>query len=1066
MRFTDKYKGNLPVILHSPAEFALRDRPMSVSAAYRVQNGKTPDKLYIYVKNGGKYAMQATDSYTTDVNGCRTAYEIYTGSIPTENLKGDTVEYYVGEDCYSGDFSDCLSTKLYSEDKLPPEPALILTEIYERPKGRGFGYLEVMNPSDNDTDLYDYEFLIFDNKTHAEGNPTCRLPMSDEKGKNVLAAGEFAAIWGITEKNLDKNGRMWCTSEDFLEDFNGEFTNRNLGVTAEEARIIPVKYYKEDETGKKTSLDGIADVPTNHRASVLYIVPRGKDTADAIYTCVYSTCFGSWDTPVKRSSYWKTDVRNPSSGVNICHYAMATPGFAGRGQAKHNVYAGAPVIIPIFPDSNIYIGDGDCDVRFACIPTDGTKITDARIFIENNGKEEKIEAYEAEDGLFHATVPYEFIRSNESLTYRCEASDGTRTYGSKGEKISVFISDNEGPCIIDMVPSEGYAYDGRAECEIKTSFYDVSGVDVSSCLIKLDGKNITPLTRINQTGLRYSAQLKAGGHRLHMLIFDNVGNVTKKSVNFTVSDMKELNAYRGQVHCHTADSDGTGTPADAYEYAKNEGGVDFFAVTDHSHYVDKAKYDALVKTADRLNVPGKFAAIYGWEMTWNNSCGFWGHTNVLNTRDYVQNMNNMNEPQLFEWLKKRPESVAMFNHPGYAWGNFDEFAHKTDDADKVHCLSEIKSPAYDFEYMHLLAKGWHAAPVSNEDNHGANWTTATPSDGYVLAPALTRENVIDAFRARRTYVSSDKTLKLVYKVNGEWLGSHLNNPDKLRFEISLSTESIGGIGLVELIGEDDIVVASKNCRGIREFVWKPVLNPDFDYYYLRITSKEQYCVTSPVWIDNREAPTISAMNYTPSYNSTDTAAVSFEISNKTENAMRDVRVAFILSPDNGFRMGEAVSFKTVHIGKLAEGQTVKASSILPECPGLRRVTALVSAARGTKKLFATASLMMCPVQIVGVMPKSSPVQKNGVAIDNPFPYITVINQSPKDIALSGGKICQWAKFGKLPPEDRILATDKIVLKARSSLVIWDRNGNTELTVQDFNERYDTDFVEGESILRF
>ena len=47
----------------------------------------------------------------------------------------------------------------------------------------------------------------------------------------------------------------------------------------------------------------------------------------------------------------------------------------------------------------------------------------------------------------------------------------------------------------------------------------------------------------------------------------------------------DLNAYFGLLHGHTSYSDGLGTPDDAYESAK-EAGLDFFAVTEHTH--DKA----------------------------------------------------------------------------------------------------------------------------------------------------------------------------------------------------------------------------------------------------------------------------------------------------------------------------------------------------------------------------------------------------------------------------------------------------------------------------------------------
>ena len=42
-----------------------------------------------------------------------------------------------------------------------------------------------------------------------------------------------------------------------------------------------------------------------------------------------------------------------------------------------------------------------------------------------------------------------------------------------------------------------------------------------------------------------------------------------------------MNVYSGNLHSHTAYSDGTGTPAQVYQFARASG-LDFYAITDHS----------------------------------------------------------------------------------------------------------------------------------------------------------------------------------------------------------------------------------------------------------------------------------------------------------------------------------------------------------------------------------------------------------------------------------------------------------------------------------------------------
>jgi len=149
-------------------------------------------------------------------------------------------------------------------------------------------------------------------------------------------------------------------------------------------------------------------------------------------------------------------------------------------------------------------------------------------------------------------------------------------------------------------------------------------------------------------------------------------------------------------------------------------------------------------------------------------------------------------------------------------------------------MAEEESAGFDREYSNSLHVGWHTAPVFNEDNHGINWTTATNSTGVVLAPALTRDNVLEAFRERRAYSTGDPTLKLYYTVNGEWLGAHLQDPDKLEVHIRVETESEAGIGTVQLIAEDNMVVACVELGAKQSYDWKLTLPPHYDYYYVKI----------------------------------------------------------------------------------------------------------------------------------------------------------------------------------------------------------------------------------------
>ncbi|MBO7376455.1 MAG: CehA/McbA family metallohydrolase, partial [Clostridia bacterium] len=1041
--------------VHAPADFIIAGRPFGASAAFRTSAGEYPDFMTLS-SAGRSVRMLPCDG----LSSAGAEYEIYYGELPADCVNPGVFEYSI--EC--GGFSASYSVKSVSLSELPSEPPLILTEIYARPRGRMIGqYFELMNPGDAPVDLYGYEAAVFQEPPSPEGKEVFRMPLSDEPGRDILAPGETAAIWGINGKHFAKDGRDWLTPADFFDDYNDGYGREERTFTPEDGRVVPVSLFTSDPaSGKRVPLPGAAELPFKFDPSCFCILPRGGKGSDAVYSALYNGVPGEMDTPVWHSSHWRTDIFRPDVGICVSHRDEPTPGFPGRGQAKHDPSAVLPAIIPVSPEKCVYIGDGAVDVVFGVAAPAGTEKTlIANVAVFSDGKEtEKLEAFQGDDGLYHAKLPLETVEKSRVIGYSLSVFDGTRTavFPASG-LIEIPVFDNAGPRLLSSLPSPGYCFDARDKVKIRASYYDISGIDVPSCRLVLDGKDRSSAAEWTGSGVSLETRLAPGEHLLTLILCDRLSNRSSYTVSFSASDMKNLSVYVGEVHAHTSDSDGTGSAEDAVLYARDVGGVDFFAVTEHSHYLSEKRYRAQIENADRYDEPGKFACLYGWEMTWNNKNGYWGHMNVLGCRDFVQSIDDNGMHDLLRWLKVRPEAVAMFNHPGYNWGNFDEFANRSETADRSVRLSEIKGPAYDYEYMHLLAKGWHASPVTSEDNHAPNWTTATNMTGCVLAPALTRENILDAFRNNRTYTSSDRTMKIFYRVNGEWLGSRLDNPDRLDFDIRVTTENRRGISLVEIVAEDGIVVASKNAGALRSFEWKPRLAPDYDYYYLRITGPNQYCVTSPVWIENREAPALSALGCYPSTDPVDNSAVSVTVGCPGDLPLKDVRVAFYLSPQSQLRIGETEPFRVLHCGKIKPGEGMRFLTLLPEIPGMRRVTVQASALCGSVRKISTAFVLRSPLSVTEVLPDSSPLEKDGTVFDDPFPYVEITNTSSGDVSLNGGRIALSTDTGKPAKPDRILSTDGITVPARSSVVVWDRR-SPELSAADFNARYGVSLTEG------
>ncbi len=1063
---TKRFKRGLPAVLHAAPDFVLLGSPFSISAAYRAFGESAPEKLCFKAEGEKEYFLYPVDRY--ERKGI--AYVIYRADIPASALSGDLLAYRIFAEGEEDGKLPPYVCQIIDPASLPELPALTITEIFGRPKGKEFCcYVELFNPTDKAVDLYDYEALIYSSAKEPSGEAKGRLPLSREAGVNILGAGESAAYWPITLKNYAPDINC-LTKEDFIAQINSAYLYTKEPVDESRVRVFPVDLTEiDEETGKRKHIDGICGLPSGHDATTILIVPRGGDSSSAIFTLVYSDCYAEWDTPVLRSSYWTFDPKEPSRAINLSHAELATPGYPSYMQTgKYDPTAPLPSVLPLSPVSEAYHGDYCGTVEFAVLPADAdcdVGITSVTVTLPNGEKAEYI-AREEHDGVYRARIPEEVFEEFSELEYEINVWDGARVVRlGHFLPIRVPVYDNRGPRIISMTPSRGYAYDGRRPIVIKAKYTDPAGIRIKDCYLKLDGRDVTNDATITATSLVYEPKqpLEFGGHTVTVRLKDGLGNRTTKTVNFTVSDMTELSAYFGEIHAHTGDSDGNGLCRDAIEFAYDNG-ADFFSVTEHSHYFTQEIYDEQKRIAGSLDRPGRFAALYGWEMTWNNTCGYWGHMNVIGSERIVSDIHSVGMPELFKWLESEPDAVGMFNHPGQAWGDFEDYGFRTPEADRQMALAEIKGRGYDLQYALLLARGWHVAPSFNEDNHAPNWTVASPYITGVLAPALTRENMMEAFRSRRVYSSADPTMKIFYKINGEWMGSRLNDPAELNVSVKITTENENGIGRIEIIGEDNILVAQKFVGAKQSYEWNITLPVEFDYYYVRISNGAQYSVTAPVWIENRGEPKVLSMIHSASYDAHESSAVTIKVENPTETTMDEVKIDFYLTGIEGFSLRDAVPYARVCVGKLKPGRHISVTRQLPEISKNRRVSAVISAVSDKKVRKATAYILLSPVSITEVLCASGAIERDGETIENPYPYVTFCNNSGNDITLRDTKLALWTTTGKPPKEENIWIADGVKIAARSATVVWYRKpDNAALTVDDFNRRYGTNLIEGEDI---
>ena len=346
------------------------------------------------------------------------------------------------------------------------------------------------------------------------------------------------------------------------------------------------------------------------------------------------------------------------------------------------------------------------------------------------------------------------------------------------------------------------------------------------------------------------------------------GEVTQ--VIFTEEFDLDWNLYFGQLHAHTDISNGAGSVEEAFQYASQVDGLDFFAVTDHSDSFDNADMGAIDadgadisadwaagKQAAASVTNGDFVGLFGFEMTWPEDKQL-GHISTFNTpgwqtRDQAdfENVPTALE-NYYRALASVPGSVSQFNHPDTVHGDFERFDHYSPQYDAAVSLLEVagEDGVVDCEYYDLaLDKGWHIAPTNNQNNHNGQWGDASDARTVVLAKDLTEEALYAAMKDRRVYATQDSDLAIYYELNGTVMGSIIPKSESAAVTVFLSDPTDETIGSVEVVTDGGAVLVSEYVETPSQ-VLELSASSGHSYYYLRITQPDgDVAVTAPVWMD-------------------------------------------------------------------------------------------------------------------------------------------------------------------------------------------------------------------------
>ncbi|MBN1920677.1 MAG: DUF3604 domain-containing protein [Anaerolineae bacterium] len=200
------------------------------------------------------------------------------------------------------------------------------------------------------------------------------------------------------------------------------------------------------------------------------------------------------------------------------------------------------------------------------------------------------------------------------------------------------------------------------------------------------------------------------------------------------SNTNHLNIYWGDIHTHSAYSDGSGSPAHNAGYARHVARLDFYALTDHAEILFFApwKYQTLESLINTLNEPGAFVAFHGVE--WTNVRV--GHYTLVFSGDSLPGPRDL-----------IPGRFGPLSTPERLWQDLDAFTQATGSEALAlpHHTTKITYPQ-DWSYLNPQYVRLAEVTSTHGDSlyaqqHPLNYaggtgTPKTPIDGLAITDAL------------------------------------------------------------------------------------------------------------------------------------------------------------------------------------------------------------------------------------------------------------------------------------------------------------------------------------------
>lgn len=329
----------------------------------------------------------------------------------------------------------------------------------------------------------------------------------------------------------------------------------------------------------------------------------------------------------------------------------------------------------------------------------------------------------------------------------------------------------------------------------------------------------------------------------------------------------------GDLHQHTAHSDGAGTVEELLRFARDERGLDFAAITDHDRFcrraIGPATWRYLCAVTDAYHDPGCFVTFPAYEFTGARHPGP-GHKCVYFGDRVPDRIPEKDVAAVFAEVR-RLGGLAVPHHVGWTGADLehhDPAVQPVWEICSVHgCYERLGAsstlpsrgdPDLPGHFVRdALEAGLRFGFIGSTDSHGLLWhhgisprrdPFATGLAG-VIGAERDRGSILAALRARRTIATTGARVELFTELDGAPLGSELPAGTRGTLHVRIvGTAPLARVALVRRGGEQAIS-GGRSPSATLTLPIEPDAERAWDYLYVRVEQDDgEMAWSSPIWL--------------------------------------------------------------------------------------------------------------------------------------------------------------------------------------------------------------------------